>query len=861
MIQFTLNGKVTEYKGDPDRTLLNYLREDKHICSVKDGCSGQAACGACMVEIDGKARLSCTTKMKSLASKTIITTEGIPEPVRDIIANAFVEKGAVQCGFCTPGLITRTKVLFTETPNPSRLEIEKAIKNNLCRCTGYIKIVDAIEEALHKLRRSEQSNLPKSSGKIGTRHPKYQALQLALGKHQFVNDISMDGMLHGALRFSDHPRAKIKSINIEEAKKIDGVIRIFTADDILGNKKTGLIFKDWPLMIGEGELTHYIGDVIAGVVATNREIAREAAALIRIEYEVLPPVTNPVDALTSTCPKVHHGQSNLLDNCVINRGEPDFEYDQSNYKAEGFFQTQRIEHGFLEVESALAFTEGDALRLFSQGQGVYVDQAQIASLLNLPEQKIKITQVATGGGFGGKEDLTVQGHASLFTWTLKKPVKLTLSREESIRMHPKRHPISMKMKVACDNNGNLTALILDAIGDTGAYASVGNKVMERVAGHATGAYHIPNVSVHSKTVYTNNIPCGAMRGFGANQVTFAIESLVDELCEKGNFDRWEFRYHNALKKGSVTATGQILEEGVGVRQTLEAVKDDFYKAKYAGLACGIKNSGVGNGMVDDSHVKVEFLDDGTALISHGWSEMGQGVHTMALQIFCEETGFDPAMVEVKVETRDKLKTGMTTSSRATALVGNAIIDSCKAIKEDLKKLTFDELKGRSYFGKYICDWTTKPGIETDKIITHYAYGYATQLVILNDEGNIEKVVAAHDIGKNLNPTLFEGQIHGAVHMGLGYALTENLPMVDGRLVSDKLRDCGILRAHEMPEVVALAVEVKDPVGPYGAKGIGEIGLVPTAAAVANAFYQYDKVRRYELPLKPIERITIQKKHT
>jgi CO/xanthine dehydrogenase Mo-binding subunit len=356
-------------------------------------------------------------------------------------------------------------------------------------------------------------------------------------------------------------------------------------------------------------------------------------------------------------------------------------------------------------------------------------------------------------------------------------------------------------------------------------------------------------------VYTNNIPCGAMRGFGANQVTFAIESLVDELCEKGGFDRWEFRYRNALKKGSVTATGQILGDGVGVRQTLEAIKNEFYKAKFAGLACGIKNSGVGNGMVDDSHVKVEFLDDGTALISHGWSEMGQGVHTMALQIFCEETGFDPAMVEVKVETRDKLKTGMTTSSRATALVGNAIIDTCKAIKEDLKKLTFDELKGRSYYGNYICDWTTKPGTETDKVITHFAYGYATQLVILDDEGKIEKVVAAHDIGKNLNPTLFEGQIHGAVHMGLGYALTENLPMVDGQLVSDKLRDCGILRAHEMPEVVAIAVEVKDPVGPYGAKGIGEIGLVPTAAAVANAFYQFDKVRRYELPLKPIERNT------
>lgn len=851
MIQFTLNGKLISYEGDVNLPLLNYLREDQHLSSVKDGCSGQAACGACMVEIDGKVRLSCTTRMKTLEGKHVVTTEGIPRPVKEVIANAFVEQGAVQCGFCSPGLIMRTKVLFTENPNPSREEIAKAIKNNLCRCTGYIKIIDAIELALQRLNIDEQSVNSESTGKIGTRHPKYHALQLAIGKHKFVNDIFMDGMLHAALRFSDHPRARIKKINIEEARKLEGVIRVFTARDIPGNPKTGLIFKDWPLMIAEGDLTHYIGDLTAGVVASDQATARKAATLIKVEYEILPPVTDPVLALSPKSPEVHPGQSNLLENCVINRGEPENQFTQSDFSAKGTFQTQRIEHGFLEVESAVALPEDDGIRLYSQGQGVYVDRTQIASILELPEEKIRITQVATGGGFGGKEDLTVQGHASLFAWLLKKPVKLTLSREESIRMHPKRHPIQMEIKLACDKNGILSTLILDAIGDTGAYASVGNKVMERVAGHATGAYHIPNVSIQSKAVYTNNIPSGAMRGFGANQVTFALESLIDELCEKGNFDRWGFRYRNALKKGSLTATGQILEEGVGVRQTLVAVKEEFYKAKYAGLACGIKNSGVGNGMIDDSHVSIKFGQDGRVLISHGWSEMGQGVHTMALQVFCEETGFDPALVGVEVETSENLKTGMTTSSRATALVGNAIIDACKVIKEDLKLLSFDELKGRKYFGKYVCDWTTKPGIETNKVITHFAYGYATQLVILDEDGKIEKVVAAHDIGKNLNPTLFEGQIHGAVHMGLGYALTENLPMKDGQLVSDKLRDCGILRANEMPEVIALAVEVEDPVGPYGAKGIGEIGLVPTAAAVANALYQSDKIRRYSLPLRAI----------
>ncbi len=852
MITFTLNGRITSFRGDPDRSLLTFLRDDMHITSVKDGCSGQATCGACMVEINGKPRLSCVTKMKSLQGKSVLTVEGINGQVGDVIAQSYVDAGAVQCGFCTPGLMVRTKILYDENPDANRREIARALRNNLCRCTGYVKIIDAVQLAFDRLNNNEPPKHAETSGRIGTRHPKYHALQLATGKHRFVNDMFFNGMLHAALRFSDHPRARIININTAQAAAMPGVIRIFTADDIPGEHNTGLIFKDWPLMIGKGETTHYIGDVIAGVVALDRETARTAASLITVDYEVLPPVTDPVAALADNSPRVHTDKPNLIENCVINRGTPFESFKQADFTATGEFETQRIEHGFLEVESAIALPENDSLRLYSQGQGVYVDRTQIASLLNLPEEKIRITQVATGGGFGGKEDLSVQGHVSLFAWLLKKPVKLTLSRPESIRMHPKRHPIRMRMKLSCDKDGNLTALILDAVGDTGAYASVGNKVMERVAGHATGAYHVPNVSIQAKTVYTNNIPCGAMRGFGANQVTFAVESLMDELCEKGNFNRWEFRYRNALHEGSMTATGQVLEKGVGIRETLSAVKEEFDNARFAGLACGIKNSGVGNGMPDDSYVSIKFRHNGRVLISHGWSEMGQGVHTMALQIFCQETGFNPDMVDVAVETPENLKTGMTTSSRATALVGNAIIDACKSIKKDLKNAGFDELKGKKYFGKYVCDWTTKPGAETDKVITHFAYGYATQLVILDESGNIGKVVAAHDIGKNLNPTLFEGQIHGAVHMGLGYALTEDLPMQNGYLISDKLKDCGILRAHQMPEIKVIAVEVKDPVGPYGAKGIGEIGLVPTAAAVANAFCHFDGKRRYKLPLTPPE---------
>ncbi len=372
--------------------------------------------------------------------------------------------------------------------------------------------------------------------------------------------------------------------------------------------------------------------------------------------------------------------------------------------------------------------------------------------------------------------------------------------------------------------------------------------MERVVGHATGAYHIPEVDISALTVYTNNIPSGAMRGFGVPQVVFAIESLIDQICKKADFNRWEIRYLNALDNGSKTAIGQLLDKGVGLKKTLLAVKAQFHKAKFAGIACGLKNTGIGNGMVDDSYVKIEIKSPDKVVIHHGWTEMGQGVHNMAMQTLHEETGISTYIMEVKVETEADLPTGMTTSSRATAMVGNAIINAAKAIKEDLKAHSLKELTGRTYTGKFVCDWTTKPGEETKKPVTHFSYGYATQVVILDDDGKISKVIAAHDGGKVMNEMLFEGQIEGAVHMGLGYALTEDLPMKNGRLLSTKFRNIGILRAKEMPEVEVIPIEEKDPVGPYGAKGIGEIGLVPTAAAVAGAYYSYDGKVRYKLPM-------------
>ncbi len=846
---FYLNGIEKTFTGNPELSLLSYIRDVEGIITVKDGCSPQGGCGACSVLIDGRAQLSCITPMKRIEGKHIVTQEGLDEYRQRVFTNAFVEKSGVQCGFCIPGIVMQAVALVEKNPSPTRKDIERSLQSNICRCTGYKKIIDAVEYAAEAIRSMKEITIsPATKTGIGKRYPKYNAKDMVLGYSPYVADVKLDGMLYGALKFSDHPRAIVNSINTSRAEALNGVVKVLISSDIPGERNTGLIVNDWPFMIAEGETTRYIGDVLASVIAVDEATARAAVDIIDIRYEVLEPLTDPFKAIEPDAPQIHEA-GNILSNTVIDRGNPSGAIEDAAYTTKGRYTTQIIEHGYLEPESSVAKPDGDGIEVLSQGQGIYEDRKQIAKVLNLPEEKVRVILVPNGGGFGGKEDLSVQHHAALCSLLVSKPVKITLTRDESIRMHPKRHPLIMDYTLCCDKNGMLTGLKADIIGDTGAYASVGMKVLERAAGHATGAYSIPNAEIVSKAVYTNNIPCGAMRGFGVNQVTFAIESCIDDLCEQGGFDRWEFRYNNALVDGGITSTGQKLKGGTGVRETLLAVKDQFNSARYAGIACGIKNTGIGNGMPDDGIVMIEIVSAEHVILHHGWTEMGQGVHTMAVQFLCNETGIDPNIVEVKVDTKMNAISGMTTASRATSIVGNAIINTVKNLVKDLETQNLDQLTGKVYEGKWICDWTTKPGSESNEIVTHYSYSYATQVVILNDQGDIEKVIAAHDAGKIINPNLFEGQIEGSVHMGLGYAITEELILKDGFPVSTKFRDLGILRALATPKIEVVGIEVEDPIGPYGAKGVGEIGLVPTAGAVANAFYTFDKQRYFTLPIK------------
>ncbi|MCB0032761.1 MAG: molybdopterin-dependent oxidoreductase, partial [Anaerolineales bacterium] len=542
MMKFLLNGQQREYDGDPDVDLMTYLRDQEGIISPKNGCAPQAACGCCAVQLDDKAVLSCVTKMGRVADGEVTTTEGLGEFRQQVFANAFVNKGGVQCGFCIPGIVMQSNVLINHNNDPTRDEIAQALTPHLCRCTGYKKIIDAVVTAAEAIRLEELPPAPTGDGRIGTRQPKYQAEQLVLGQHRYVDDIQMEGMLFGAVKFSDHPRAKVVKIDLQAAADAPEVVRIFTAADFPGDRFVGLIKQDWPQMIAEGETTRYVGDVLALVVAESDAAARAAVGQINVEYEVLEPVTDMHVAMKEDAPSVHGNGSNILSKTVTNRGDLAQAKAESAYTAQGVFQTQMIEHGFMEPECAIAYPAADGLEILSQGQGVFEDRTQVAKLLGLPIEKVRVIMVPNGGGFGGKEDLSVQGHAALAAYLLQQPVKVRFTRDESIAFHPKRHPIWMDYEIGCDAAGKLTFCQVQFVGDTGAYASVGMKVLERSAGHATGAYNFPITDVVSTAVYTNNLPCGAMRGFGVNQAAFGLESLMDELCEQGGFDRWQFRY-------------------------------------------------------------------------------------------------------------------------------------------------------------------------------------------------------------------------------------------------------------------------------------------------------------------------------
>nr|HMR09045.1 molybdopterin-dependent oxidoreductase [Polyangiaceae bacterium] len=546
---------------------------------------------------------------------------------------------------------------------------------------------------------------------------------------------------------------------------------------------------------------------------------------------------------------------NLLSRSLITRGNVDEALAESAHVVRGTWQTQRIEHLYLEPEAALAEPLPDGkLALFTQGQGIFDDRRQVAGLLAIPEDDLYVELIPNGGAFGGKEDMSVQSQTALLAQRTGRPVRLVLNREESIRIHPKRHPIKMEYAVGADAEGRLTAVKARMIGDSGAYASVGGKVLERAAGHACGPYRVANVHVEAFALYTNNPPCGAMRGFGANQSNFAMEGAMDLLAEAVGIDSYEIRDRNIVALGDVFSTGQVLDKSVGIRRTLEAVKDIYYAAKKAGravgIACGLKNTGIGNGVQEWGKCRLVVEQDQTVSLYNGYTEMGQGLLTVLTQFAVEVTGLPAAVFRPKVDSTFALGCGQTTGSRATLFGGLAVKSAAEKLKAELDQgKTLGDLMGRVFAADVIKDDTTALGADVPKIKTHTSFGYATQVCILDEAGKLDRFVAAHDVGRVVNPALCAGQVEGSIHMGLGFALTEELPCENGMPVTFKMRDIGVLRARDMPKTEVILIEEPEPEGPFGAKGVGEIGLVPTAGAVAGALAAFDGIRRYTLPMK------------
>ncbi|MGE3840430.1 MAG: selenium-dependent xanthine dehydrogenase [Vicinamibacterales bacterium] len=854
LIRFTLNGRPCEASVRTDESLLDVLRSRFGLTSVKDGCAPQGQCGACVALIDGHAKVTCATPASRVHGAEVLTLEGLSAAERDQTATAFASAAGVQCGFCIPGIAMRAKWLLDRQASPSRLEIARAIDVHLCRCTGYAKVIDAIE-LLARLRQGTPAPAMDGSGRVGDRLVRYQAGDLALGARPYVADLTRPGLLHGALVLSDHPRARVRAIDVSAAAALPGVVRVATAADVPGSRWYGLIYNDWPGLVAEGEEVRCVGDVVAAIAAVDAHTARAAARLVRVAYDVLPPVVDPRASLAPDAPQVNPKHANLLSRTVIARGDAAAAMASSAHVVSGTWKTQRIEHLFLEPEAALAEPLPDGrLRLYSQGQGIFDDRRQVAQFLGIDEDQVFVELVPNGGAFGGKEDMSVQAQTALLAWLCGRPVKLCLNREESIRLHPKRHPIEMHYTVGCDAEGRLTAVQARMIGDSGAYASVGGKVLERAAGHSCGPYRVPHVDVEALAVYTNNPPCGAMRGFGANQAHFAMEGCLDLLAQRTGLSTWEIRWRNAVDVGDTFATGQVLEKSVGIKKTLLAVKPHYDAARAAGravgVACGIKNSGIGNGASEWGKARLVVESDGTVSLYNGYTEMGQGLLTVLVQFAVEATGLSPETFVPRVDTAYALGCGQTTGSRATLFGGRAVLSAAAKLRAALDAgATLAELAGQVFAADIVIDDTTAPGAAVARIKTHTAYGFATQLVILDGDGRLERVVAAHDVGRAVNPALCEGQIEGSIHMGLGYALSEALDCVEGRPVTFKLRDIGVLRARDMPPVDVILVEDPEPEGPCGAKGVGEIGLVPTAPAVAAALEAFDGIRRYELPMR------------
>ncbi|HLF28315.1 MAG TPA: molybdopterin cofactor-binding domain-containing protein [Anaerolineae bacterium] len=933
-LNFTVNGQATTVEVRENEYLAEVLRYRLGLTGTKIGCN-EAECGICTVLVNGAPVDSCIYPALKAEGTSVLTIEGLaeswnvelrmqnaesslhPPPSKQSeggssfllhpLQQAFAQGGAPQCGFCIPGAILTAKALIDTNPDPSEHDIKVALKDTYCRCAGYSFITNAIQAAARSIRTGEPLPadlypLPETKTPlkvIGRPLPRPDAIDKVTGAAKYADDYAFPNMLHARTLRAKYPHARIKRIDTAKAKALPGVQAVLTAEDVPGEKNHGLVIKDWPALAYEK--VRYIGDPVAIVAADTREIATQALELIEVAYEPLPVVDNPVYANQPDAPQVH-ASGNLLKHIKVRKGDVEQGFAESDVILEREFRTACTEHAFLEPECAIGrVTDDGRIEVYVGSQIPYQDRSQIAACLDLPERQVRVIGALIGGGFGGKEDIAGQIHVALLAQATGRPVKMLYDRHESLLFHPKRHATLIRVKMGAHRDGTLVAVQTELYGDTGAYASLGEKVMTRATTHSAGPYAVPHMRADCYAMYTNNPPAGAFRGFGVTQSAFAVESMLDILAEELSIDPIELRRKNALRVGSVTNTGQALRESVGLLECLDRVEREIRRTPFApvlrpasfvsgkvrawGVAVGYKNTGLGGGAPDKAGAEVELFADGTAEVRTSSAEIGQGLVGVCAMAAAEELGLPYPRVRVLLSDTDLTPDGgPTTASRQTYVTGNAVRLAARALREALaatlaekydappNRIRFEEglaqvnghrialgdaarlikAEGREpkALHEYWAPQTQPLGTGGDM---HFAFSYAAQAAEVEvdlDTGEVHvlRLVAAHDIGRAINPLALQGQIEGGMIMGLGNALTEEFIVEQGIPFTDTLARYKMPSIKHAPKITSFIVEDETADGPWGAKGVGEIASIPTTPAITNAIYHACGVRVTSLPV-------------
>ena len=911
-ITLNVNGQDYSFPALPSETLSDLLRNRLRLTGTKIGCN-EAECGACTVLVEGQPVLSCIFPAERAHGKRVVTIEGLAERVHTEmklhpLQEAFVEHGAVQCGFCIPGQIMTAYALLKRCPDPSQADIRDALKDTLCRCAGYPTIENAIIAAAHALRTGEPVEKPQipdsiSAQKIvGRTELRPDAVEKVTGEAIYSDDLQFDGMLYARVRRAMVPHAFLKSLDVSKAKALPGVIAVLTAEDIPAEHNHGLVIYDWPVMVGIGERIRYVGDALAIVAAETQTIADEAVELIEAQFDLQPVISGPVQAKQEGVPQLHE-KGNQLKHIKVRKGDMDAGFGGSEIILEHVFHTPTTDHAFLEPECSIAVPTPDGrMEIYVGSQIPYQDREQVARVMGWPESRVRIVGQLMGGGFGGKEDIAGQIHAAMLANVTSRPVKLLFDRRESLLVHPKRHATQIRVKMGAMKDGRLVAVESELYGDTGAYASLGDKVMTRATTHSAGPYDIPHVRADCYAMYTNNPPAGAFRGFGVTQSAFAVESMMDMLAEKLALDPVEVRRLNALHVGSLTNTGQLLRESVGLTECIDKVDAELRRltadpfqprrdpsaahlVRAWGFAAAYKNTGLGGGAPDISGAEVELYEDGMFEVRSSAAELGQGLVSVMRMIVAEEFQVPAGQVRVLVMDTDLTPNGgPTTASRQTFVTGNASRYAAKTLREAItaalaekfdirpEQIRFEggrvhanghsldfgevarEIKAAGQHPRALYEYEaprTQPlGTGGDM---HFAFSFAAQAAevevnTITGEVRVLRVLSANDVGAAINPLGLQGQVEGGVMMGIGNCLTEEFIVQEGHVVTDRLARYRVPGIMLTPEITSFIVEHPSSDGPYGAKGVGEVCTIPTTPAITNAIYNAVGVRVDSLPV-------------